>query len=955
MSNTTRIINNDPHEDMESEDLLSTNVFISSTSTDDIGDLQKDQFRKYYENKQRSTQVKKIIDKVNTDYDFFANAPTSNFSKNSVVINKTNANVIKTEKLSIIDIDTRSRNTFLYPEPSHFITELGKTFYNIKQIELVSTAIPNTDQTITNTPIQIRNNRISWQNLEDGELGIYKNITLEANVANYVDLVIPSHGLSTQLRDGNFYVKISKSTSSPSIDGERFAVILDSDTLRIPFTGSITTTAIANVDTGYPSYTVELTPGNYNADTLSTEIAKQMNLIKRNNNTGDFFHFFTVDISLDTDVMSFRSYITKQLSTGPISTSIGTGVVSVTSLAHGYKTGDYVLMIGVKNIGGLVASLLNGLFQVTVVNSDSFTYEVNERASAAAEGGGATVKTGKPSEFRLIFDIAESLIVNNIGFPNEDSSQFIGVSETPVSTKVLSITDAQIVGGYVRFSSVSHELEGANITTITNISTGVTPTVTTSTNHNLGSKEEASITYIHTNPVLNGFYSITVTGNKTFILNTVDVVSNSGGTGSVKGGGDRIQLQGFRSIPSILDNIYVVENVTANTFDIETALTSIQISSISETIIGTEQVFILHPGHGFNSLTSIVASGTTKGLITTLTNHGLDGTKYESVTAESIILNTVDITIVGHGFSTSDTVFITNSVTSPSINGTYVIQVVDLDIFRISFIGGVVAPATCDVNIGSTVVFSNTDSVPDISTDVNGNTEYYIHKISDNQFEIDTGFIITTPGTTGIVGREQKISLHRVESSEIGGDNLGGIPLDILNHNYHNVEKIIDEDNYMMRVGRYAKFNVSSGSSNTVVSSQIHGFRTFQSNTYNGEDSGVLYKSISLEGENYMFLVAPNLHTVYSPGNETVGDIFAKILIDQPPGVMMFDSFISAPRIFNPPLASLKSIEISMKRQDGYLFNFNNIDYSLSLKVTEIVDQIEGSNISSRTGVSDIY
>lgn len=955
MSNTTRIINNPPLEYVNSEDLLSTNVFIPQTENEDISDIQKKQFMRYYEDRKRSEQVKKAINRVNeNDYDYFAGT-NNNFSLNSSVVIKSQKDVKKIEKLSIIDIDTRNRNLNAYPQPSHFIIPLGKTFYNIKKIELVSTAIPNTDQTITNTPIQIRNNKISWQNAEDVDLGIYKNVSISQNIPDFLDITIPAHGLSSQVRDGDFYVNISKSTTNPSINGKRFAEILDADTIRIPFTGGITATATANVDVGFPTYTVELTPGNYNATTITEEIAKQMNLVKRNNNSGEIFHFFTVEINLDTDVMTFSSYITKQLSTGPISTTIGTGVVTVYSLAHGYKTGDLVLMIGVKNIGGLTASILNGLFRVTVLNSDSFSYEVNERASAAEEGGGSTVKTGRPSEFRLIFDIADSLIVNNIGFPKEDSSVYIGTSETPITTKTLSITDAQQVGNYVRFTSPSHGLEGAVLIEISDISTGEFPKVTTTTPHGLEDRKEAFIKYLHTSPILNGVYSIRVTGINTFILNTVNIIENSGGLGSLKHSGDRIKLNGFKSVPKISENIYMIENSTTNTFDIEQSLISIQESSIPESVIGTEQIFVNHENHGFNSITSVSASGSTKALVKTLTNHGLSGVKYEGVSIETVILNTVDISITGHGLSTSDTIFISNSNSSPSINGTYVIQTIDVDTFRISFIGGIVAAATCDINFGDKVVFSITNSVPDITTDVNGNTEFYINKISDTEFEIDTGFLITSPGDSGILGREQSIALHRIEPDQIGSDNLGGIPISVLNSNYYNIQKIIDENNYMIRVGRYANYTVSGGSSNVSGTSQIHGFRTFQSNTVNGERDGVLFKSISLEGENYVFLVSPNLHTVFSPGNEKVGDVFAKILLNEPPGVMMFDSFISAPREFNPPLAVLNSLEFSVKRQDGYLFNFNNIDFSMSLRVTEIVDQIEGSNISSRTGASDLY
>lgn len=947
--NSTRIINQPPRDIIDPEDLMYTNTFISNTSSGDTTQTQKQEFIDYYNQKKRSQQIKRTVDKINQEpqsYDYFANT-----SRN--VIEKTKDNIVKIEETYIVDIDTRNRDKNLYSSPSDFIIPLGKTFYNVKSIELVSSAIPNTDQTITNTPIQIRNNRISWQNMEDYDLGYFLNAILTTTIDDHVDITIENHSLSTRVLQGNFYVNITNSTSSPNIDGERYAEIIDANTLRIPFQGGILATATAIIDTGFPTYTVELTPGNYNATSIVDEISKQMNLIKRRNNIGVIYHYFTVEVSLDTDVITFSSYITRQLSANPLSTQAGTGVITVSSFSHGYKTGDQVLIIGAKNTGGLTANILNGLYEVTVLSSDSFSYEVNERANAPGDGGGSTVKTGRPSEFRLLFDTANSLIVDNIGFPDEDSSELLGTSPSPITTKTLVPIDIQIFGDYVRFTCNNHGLESAQVYSISGITTGNKPIVTVGSNHNIGSGETVYIQYLHSTPQLDGNYNITVTGNNTFRINTLHISANPGGFGKLKHSGDQISLTNFKSIPVITGKPLIVENATTNTFDVEVNILEIQESSIMETIIGTQQINVYHPNHNFNIINDISFYSNTASLITTKVKHNLNGIKYTSVSSETIITNTVDITVISHGLSTSDSVFISNSTNIPSIDGTYVIQIVSSDIFRISFIGGT-STGVCDVNVGDIVVFSNTNSIPNITTNNNGNVRYYINKITDTQFTIDTGYPITVPGTSGIIGRNNNFTLHRIESSQPNGDNLGGIPLSRLNHVYYKIANIIDENNYMFRTDKYATSTVSAGGNNVVITSQHHGYRSFQSNTYSGEPSGVLYKSISLEGENYIFLISPNLQTVYSPGNETVGDIFAKILLNQAPGLLMFDSFVSTPKRFNPPLSYLKSLQFTVKRKDGYLFNFNNSDFSISLRITEIIDRIQGSNMSSRTGTSDL-
>jgi hypothetical protein len=582
-------------------------------------------------------------------------------------------------------------------------------------------------------------------------------------------------------------------------------------------------------------------------------------------------------------------------------------------------------------------------------------YEVNERASETGIGGGTTCKTGQPSDFRLIFNTAESLIVDNIGFPQEDSSEKLGTSETPITTKTLNPVNASINGNYLSLTVPVHGLTPAKIFTITSVTTGVTPILTTSSSHQLGSTESVYLSYGFTTPVLEGFYSVTATSDTTFRLNTVEISGNLGGSGILKHGGDLIKFLNFKSVPSILSKIFMIENSTTNTFEIKTTIDEIDFSSLSGTVICTNQIFITHPGHGFNTATSIQPETSTTALVTTKVNHGLSGFKYLSASKQTNVINTVDITMASpHGLVTSDKVFISNSAGGADIGGTYVIQVITAYIFRITFVGGS-GTGTCDVNIGNTVLFTESNSTPNISSNNLGITSFYIEYISPTSFRIETGFPITTPGTYAVLGRDNHVTLNRATASEPGGSSIGGIPLISINSQTYEIQDIIDTNIYMLRVNDYASFTTSSGSSSTVVSSYKHGKKTFQSNTFDGTDTGVLYKSISLEGENYLYMTSPGLQTVFAPGNEIVGDIFSRIVLSEPPGHLLFDTFVSVPKEFNPPLRSLKEISLEIKRSDGILFNFNDMDYSASLKIIEIIDRIADTEFSSTTGTSDLY
>jgi multidrug efflux pump subunit AcrB len=70
-----------------------------------------------------------------------------------------------------------------------------------------------------------------------------------------------------------------------------------------------------------------------------------------------------------------------------------------------------VYILGVKSIGGIPSTALVGAQIVTVLNVNTFQYEVNVKAGETLVGGGNTVKIGRQAPFQLLFG---TLIRNNI-------------------------------------------------------------------------------------------------------------------------------------------------------------------------------------------------------------------------------------------------------------------------------------------------------------------------------------------------------------------------------------------------------------------------------------------------------------------------------------------------------------------------------------------------------------
>lgn len=1029
---------------MNNQERLFKNTFIRDLDQTDIPFNKKEEFKKFHENRIDQQRRQAILSRSEKHPPKFSNPGKPNndtysdlarFQPNHSIPlhllrqeNKEARENVKIEKKTIVSIDSRNRDINKYPHQNDFTVFLGKTFFNVKRVELVSTEFPNTDQVIKAVPLELQNNLITWQNQEDYDLNFFTGLTINTIIPDTIDITLIAHGytINSSLDINIYNSKLDTDvTVTGIIDGSRRVTVLNEDTFRFTYIGGILTQGTANIDLGFPQYSVEIKPGNYTASTLSDQMSKDLGLVKSRNGNGEF-HFFEVKVNLDTDVMTLDSVRTTQLPNNSLSTIAGSTTITVNQNGHGFKTGDRVKMIGVKNTAGIIASNLNGDFIVNVLDFNTFTYEVIIRASDTLDGGGNTIRTGKDAPFRLLFDTENTKIQFNTGFPDENSSEYIGTSN-PITTKALSISDVNIISPTkLRFTTTeNHELVPVQIRPISNISIGNNPTITTSIPHDIELPVRVTLRNTNSIPPINGTFFGVPTGIFTFILQGLQVMS-PGTTGELLYGPDIIKIFKLQTVPSILiDPIYFIENVPApNQFDITFRTTSVDIETIPDTIIGTSQVFINHPSHNFNELSSITALNGTFANIKTYLPHNLVGSRtlLVALTDGPVSTNTVDILLPKHGLSTSDQVIIRDSTSDPIVNGTFKIQVVDSNTIRFNFIHDTFIDGTATILTGDTAVITHSNSLPRINgsfslhnrelisniaagiltsvittttinnwsvgdiVTISGSNSFPsidgLHTIqsiispvsfeidlvdevvssgtegiviNNNRFEIETGFLINSPGSNpaGILGRNNQVIHYRIEGEAFGSDNIGDIQLNVLNGNVRTVDRLIDNNNYMIRVtGEFASKTLTSGGINVRVSSTNHGLRPIQANTDTGTPAGALFRSISLEGENYVYLTSQSdnveLNSVLNTAN--ISNTFAKILLSESPGNMMFNSFISEPKVFDNPIAKIDTMRFQIVTPEGFLFNFNDIDYSFTLRITELVDQLEQAFISSRTG-----
>jgi hypothetical protein len=715
------------------------------------------------------------------------------------------------------------------------------------------------------------------------------------------------------------------------------------------------------VTKNYPVYSTELRIGSYIAATLQSEMETKMGEVRRKD-TNDF-HYFLVNLNIETDVVDFTSLSLRQLGNNTIETLVGTNIVRIFANAHGFVTGDEIYLVGTKLLAGIGSDVLNGAHTITSVNPNDFFFEVTVNASDSLVGGGNTIKLGKFAPFQLLFGEYTNTVAPNIGYPFENSSNLIDVN----------LKDQLILYQLQITLTEKHVLDNSYI----NQPSKIDETFTLVDGNRIISKilsNKALLVIFSSkiqNPIFTGVfkYNVLINGIVTEVTQNIQSIENynvdnilittyASHNYTLNDIGKTITFFNTKTTPP-LDGDHILDNVLSNTEFViaNSLLLGGEFTSSEEGDAGTIPLF-----NPFKTLTYNIRSVTigNQTLIRTNVNHILKiGDKirfYNIKTSPSLLEKNRGIyTIISiPSASTFIVDFNTNDIDTNSLETAYI----GTNILELTFPNHSFNYITSIVNdtgnrrlittildhkleVNKTIRISDTNSVPSLD---NSTTSYTIIEIpSANTFIIETGLALTTNGTFGLLGIEStSFFLYGVET-------IGNFNADYINSNKFRIRDIIDSDTFRFdAINVFSLETVNGGGNNVYISSVLHGFNGVQQNTKNS----LISRSINLEGENYSFLQCPQLNTMKNTG--TVKDIFARITLDQSPGGVVF-SFLSNPKVFNEtPLESLIELDFSVVNYDGTLYEFNDLDYSFVLEITEIVDTTDQFNISSKRGVIDM-
>lgn len=673
-------------------------------------------------------------------------------------------------------------------------------------------------------------------------------------------------------------------------------------------------------DLGYPIYTASVLPGSYTIGSIATELDKRMNtpLIKRRNGDGDA-HYFVYDISTDTDFFGFTNI--NAVKATSVKTVSGTGLIKVQQADHGYSDGDLIYITGVRGtVGGITSAQMNGSHTITVSNPNEFVFEVAQKSTEDGEGGGNTIRTGKAMKWQLLSGYADS-VTNNLGFRPENSSMnigeyrnsFFGGNNQTSASKVQNLffdpyrvpffmVDVDVVVTRV-VSGVTSTIHGRyTLTGSLSIDTNVVPEVRT---WSMVATRDATFG----NPLVNFTIS-----------NDEDDQGQIKYTSSNYSGFKSIEFSWYGAFDGRRRESY--ENPTEVTFEvtddpfesITLPITGVSTGNLTQLTIVDHGLVVGDYIYLYNVLLSpsVYDSRNHRGMVrvvevptTNLVKVDFKSSRIVSIDGAYAGTRLLKCTFPSHGFNQ-----ITSIVQSPSVNWV-----------RITTI----EPHNIDMSQG--IYINGTNSVPL----VDGYYEYSDTKlriINQDTFDVYIGRSLTTSGYAGALGVDQKFTLY-------GATDFAGFTEIDLNGVEFFVRKVLDADTFMFSTQTgFSNRSTYGGGSDVRINSKLHGW----AGTHNNSPNSVLYRPISLAGNDYSFICMPDIGKGMV-NTAKVPNVMALAYLRTSAGYRTYDEFLSEGFVLDPPLNTLGEMHLRCTDPYGNLLNFNSLEWSCCLKITERIPE----------------
>ena len=644
------------------EDLLYTNRYVTTEVAYDTGNNNKQNFRKYIEDKKSTEQRDRDVRIANklsetdlllsNEYRRVGNAHSSflpDYENENDRYNKPHR--------TTVTVHSRNRDKDLYPKQNHYKINLTRQFNNVKSVRLVSTEMPNTEQTIKDYPLEIANNRIYWIDEDDNDPDcIYEAILDPGNYdaisfARHMESKMNSIIRASNGRLHQFDVNIDLDTDIASFQ------LLKSDLLTFD---AISTTAGSNIininhiDHGFKVNDVIIISG-----------ARDLAGITANTLNG------THTIVTVPDENNYR-YIVQSIAG---STTTGGGGTVQSGKENNFKllfsnknTPAFELGFPWQDSSSHVSSLIE--FIDTAPQNLAFNDPEVRHASGTVPAWLTSTNHGLVSgdtitirDANTIPDINGKHVVTNV----IDENRFeIGKNIKLVNNQTLfKNTD---VGKVIASNDTQFNL-------INDIILKNDSSIGSATNHNLAINDTIYIAYTDTTPSINGIQTVTTLLSPTLfnITTIINLLNSNTGIEEFVHTSSTTPIS-ISSITPQNNGIFTVPSVSTEPFEIYVINTD-TVPSTNSNVNGLLTVSNYDMNNGSFDTNILI----------TIVNSNPSNQAYIKVTPGDTILNVSSITkgsnglitSAAHGLSNGDLVFIAFTDTSPSIRGVRTVTVFD--------------------------------------------------------------------------------------------------------------------------------------------------------------------------------------------------------------------------------------------------------------------------------------
>ena len=944
---------------MNNDDLLYNNKYvnINSTSFSDALNRHKLSFQQFIKKRHKeldtirksnnvsyksmfSNEIKSINDqpKINNKFstDDLQNTNTFNSNaKNDVECQKCIINDTE-DVITYFNIDSRDRDLTKYLKQNSYAISLNNFYSYIYSVRLISSIFANTTITIRATPNEISNNNIYWQiedpnNPNNPEGDITYQATLREGI--YTKTTLPNEIMEQMNR--------IKRTGAPGNPFNNIIVELDTVTEILTFKSTDITILNNPFSTIQDSKRVTVTHGSHG--------------------------FITGD----------KIYVDKATGVGGIDNQLinGSHIITVPIVGNQFDEDHYYF--------DLDDVLLTATGQVISSGTVASTTENNK--------GGQSVEIGKSLSLKLLFSLPNTP-VTILGFPIEDTP-FSKIVQNVVTTKNINISHSYPSSPATIYTSTKHGLKPSDRVFIENhIGTLADNRINDANGYYI---RDIIDEYTFTVPIdiLTGETTTTVT-IETGIINKLSIINGGSGYTTdpsiqfADSTGINAAAIAYRGISSVN-----ITNGGAN-YSNPTVTFSNPLSG-SDVATGTVifnkilQINVINGGNNYTSPPTINISDSTGSGATavanilnervtsvTITNSGsgYSNTPFISfisnsgsgATAIAVVdfgvISNITITNSGSKYDNTASLNISDS-TGSNFSGTPVVDTITL----LELTNGGSSYVNPTVNI--------------IGTGTNASITAFINGLSnitlvDNDFEYPNkprATVIDSGGGTGavidalyngishiniIIAGTSYNNIPTISINTAAGDNGSGatavatvsggsvssIAITNVGSNYKSIPSVVitphpDDENAAGAVAqavisqnKIEGFNILNKGYNYTAATkiQLHGYggRVLQNR---------LNRPVTISNQPYIYMCSDALSNenggaLYKENN--IDNILAKLLLVTDAGGFMYNSFITKP-IYFKDLKSLNNVDFKFLTVNNELVEFNNIDHSFILEITQ--------------------